>query len=289
MTSTALPFSPYASRACQSKMWLPSKGNLQHPLFCRFVQGQSQIHVLFLPLQVVPHALPAPAQGRSCVRINARKPHDPIVLKAWDYILNKGVNPQDLPRTDDSRQYFFWCDCERHRVLIFLQTLARKGEEALFCRVCRGDSKSDFERKFWKDCDRICNTICPLVWVVEARVLMGRWAAADIYFHDYLLLVQNDGSQHFENEFCSSSERKRKQSQNTRDERWNTIALLRGYNILRINHDDMPYVEFVLMEALGRCGEGATSLMYSPRYPTLWRMASKDVPDGHAVVDLGDL
>lgn len=270
-------------------MWLPLKANLQHPLFCRFVRARPQTHVLFLLSQVVPHDLPAPALGRSHVRINARKPHDPIVLKAWDYGVNKGVNLQDLARTDDSRQYFFWCDCRIHRVLLLLQTVARKGKEALLCRVCKGAWKSEFEREFWEHCDRICNAIYPLVWVVQARVLMGTWVAADIYIHDYHLLVQIDGDGHVEDELRTSGEKKRKRSKNRRDEKWNTCALLRGYNILRLHHDDMPHAEFVLMEALGRCGEGATSLMYSPSYPTLWRMASEDVPDGHAVVDLGDL
>lgn len=221
--------------------------------------------------------------GRSCVRKKSRKPIDPLVLKAWDYEQNKGVNPLDLPSTDDSRQYLFWCDCQQHRVLLFLGTLAKEGKKRLICKVCTGASTSEFERILWTDCDRISKEKCPLVWVVEARVLLGTWAAANVYFHEYHLVVMIDG--YGESECCTQKQRATKK----RHENWNACALLQGFNVLRIHHKDVPYAEFVLMEAMGRCEEGAASLMYSPSYSEAWRMASRDLPDEHAVVDLGDL
>eukprot|EP00884_Botryococcus_braunii_P019846 jgi/Botrbrau1/6545/Bobra.40_2s0016.1 len=230
--------------------------------------------------QVAPSACGGPGKK---VR-KSRKQHLPFVEEHWDEVLNSGTSLEDLGSCDDSQQCYFFCECRQHRVFIFRRTLRKEGIKALQCKFCEEKWKSELEQLFWGACDRLSDQF-PLVWLVEVRVLRGTFAAADVFFPEFKLVVQLDGCCHMNGNVHGGKLAKNDRYQ-ARDRHFNITAMERGYNVLRFHHADVPDAEFVLAEAFSHClhSDGKARLMYSPQYPKHLHMS---VGEAHLVIDLG--
>lgn len=90
-------------------------------------------------------------------------------------------------------------------------------------------------------------------------------AAADVFFHEFTLMVQLDGSGHFENNIEKDGEKRKATTQYDRDGQFNKVATERGYNILRFHYTDVAFVEFVLSDAFSYCMDmnGQPNVIYS--------------------------
>lgn len=136
----------------------------------------------------------------------------------------------------------------------------------------------------WETCKRLEEDF-NLFWLVEARVLRGRVAAADVYCPEYKLLIQLDGSCHFNKPLLKEGELRKETSQQKRDRKFDDVALKSGFHVLRIHHDDLSYIDTLLFSTLGLCYERMEKphVFYSPSYPKDMHMVACD---DFEVVDL---
>lgn len=65
-----------------------------------------------------------------------RKPIDLDVVEYWNYEANKGINPQDLGRTD-AKQRVWWLNCCKHIKKTTVKNVCQFGaDKVLHCDQC---------------------------------------------------------------------------------------------------------------------------------------------------------
>ena len=195
-----------------------------------------------------------------------RQEHLDIVIAQWHTEENAKAGRQlsKLAPADYRLRCYFNCLCDKgHCVYILLATIHKKKEKALRCRVCAKQHKSGLERHIW---GVLSARTPPVFWVPEARILRGRFAAADAYLPDQNLAIQRDGSQHLGNEFAHQGAESRK-PQWQKDAEFNEACAKRGYHLLRIHEDDVKKGQVVLSMAIDRCSRAMGTLrLFSRAY-----------------------
>jgi very-short-patch-repair endonuclease len=163
-----------------------------------------------------------------------------------------GRDLASLAPTDAKLQCYFNCLCGRHCVYILLKTIHQQKEKALRCRVCEGEAKSRLESHIWGVLDSYDNS--QLFWVPEARILKGKFAAADAYLPEHKLAIQIDGSQHFGKEFTYPEDgEEAPKSQRLKDFEFNEECARKGYHLLRIHEEDVIKGEVLISMAITEC------------------------------------
>ncbi len=105
-----------------------------------------------------------------------------------------------------------------------------------------------------------------MFWVPEARILRGRFAAADAYLPDHNLVIQIDGYQHLGNDFAHQGAEEGK-AQWQKDAEFNEACAKQGYHLLRIHADDVIKGSVVLGMAIDRCSRATGTLrLFSRAY-----------------------
>jgi hypothetical protein len=96
-----------------------------------------------------------------------------------------------------------------------------------------------------------------LSWLVEVKVLQGRFGAADIYIPSLHLIIQVDGHHH--DHF----------KQLETDSLFDQQACLQGYALLRLHHDDRGTWYAAIASVAAKCmaGVGHGCAFYSVTHP----------------------
>jgi very-short-patch-repair endonuclease len=108
-----------------------------------------------------------------------------------------------------------------------------------------------------------------LFWVPEARILKGRFAAADAYLPDHNLAIQIDGSQHFSEEFTyPEAGGKGRKPQWLKDFEFNEECARQGYHLLKIYEDDVVKGKMLISMAIARCSMAKDQVLrlFSKKY-----------------------
>ena len=110
-----------------------------------------------------------------------------------------------------------------------------------------------------------------LYTVTEAKLLKGKFGAADFYFPDYNLAVHVDGEHHFR--VISRDDSKNPSNardQSLRDEMWNRECVTAGVNVWRVHYKDAFAPSAVLNAILlrARCNKGEAFVEYSRGFKT---------------------
>ena len=238
------------------------EGFWQHVLDA-VAQLRHDIHKLFCCFPLCRDVL---ASSGSLKRGRPRQGHLEIVKSQWHIAENAKVGRQlsELAPTDSSLRCYFHCLCDKdHCVYIFLATIHKKKEQALQCRVCAKQHKSGLELHIW---GVLAERTPPVFWVPEARILRGRFAAADAYLPDHNLAIQIDGCQHLGNDFGHKGAEDGK-PQWQKDAEFNEACAKQGYHLLRIHADDVKKGSVVVGMAIDRCSKATGTLrLFSRAY-----------------------
>lgn len=195
-----------------------------------------------------------------------RQGHLEIVKAQWHIARNAKAGRQlsKLAPTDNRLPCYFQCLCDKdHCVYILLATIHKKKEQAFQCRVCAKQHKSGLECHIW---GVLGKRTPPVFWVPEARILRGKFAAADAYLPDHNLAIQIDGAQHLGTEFAHQKAKKGK-PQWQKDAEFNEACAKQGYHLLRTHADDVKKGSVVLGMAIDRCSKANGTLrLFSRAY-----------------------
>lgn len=168
---------------------------------------------------------------------------------------------QELPEfavKSDSQQYFFLQDCYKHLRFCTVQCVADCLDEFgyLPCRRCNKMHRSSYEQYVWQllhgilgrkdvvmfmSSHQTCMIGGDLGFVVEAKVLKGKYGAVDNYIPALNLIVQVDGQHHDQAE------------QAHKDHAADKRAEQLGYRVLRLCYDQHHSWYAALEWAVGQC------------------------------------
>jgi very-short-patch-repair endonuclease len=181
----------------------------------------------------------------------------------------------------DRKQYYWKLQCRLHVKLCTIEAVGKQISEhdSLGCDRCQPlwhpSQRSNFESYAWrllehtleqpsvKRCmqGRMPDMTGQLMgFVVEAKVLCGKYGASDIYIPALNMIIQVDGQHH------SSKYPK----QLSRDARFDGEAHNQGRALLRLNHVDEPAWHTIIPNAVAMCMDqlqhGQGVIMYSPSH-----------------------
>jgi very-short-patch-repair endonuclease len=133
-----------------------------------------------------------------------------------------------------------------------------KNANALVCKVCLwGDRPSSHEARAYAEIDKMGMGSM----VTECKVLMEKYGAADIFLPAWNLLLQFDGEQHYRGkpgtEECAH--------QVARDRRFVAAAAAKGFNLIRVAHQEVAELQQLvglMLARMDQCPGPHTLLSY---------------------------
>lgn len=156
---------------------------------------------------------------------------------------------------DKSKQLHFKRTCGIHNAYVTIDAIQKSKGKTLQCKYCNGEPSSH-EVAFMSMVDGLDGVEMggPPYMATEAKVLKGKFAAADFYFPDHNLAVQVDGEHHFHRSARDdTTEGAGPRDQALRDEQWNKQACEGAkVNVWRVHHLDVTAPSVVLKAILLR-------------------------------------
>lgn len=178
------------------------------------------------------------------------------LLQHWEVIENGGPWNAAVDRVSSTEQKFFWCNCgklhhcgKRHLTYKQIKTV-QASHVTLNCELCSPTRKLSSHEVMLRDHLVEANQRTGMSYMVEVRVLQGRYGPVDVYFHTEDLVVQMDGEQHFKHNCPQSYTYKDVQPV---DSRFNDECIRQKRCLLRIHFEDAADSIDYILKALHMC------------------------------------